>query len=120
MKTEVSSPEAVMVRPKSISPACIHEVFEAQARKTPDAIALTFQQNQVSYRQLDEESNRLAHYLLGLNIKPETPIALYLERTPRMVMAILAVLKVGAAYVPIDLAYPADRLASCSRIRKPR
>jgi len=100
-----------VVNPKSNSPGCIHEIFEAQARKTPDAVALTFQQNQVSYHELDEESNRLAHYLLSLNIKPETPVALYLERTPRMVVAILAVLKAGAAYVPIDLAYPPDRLA---------
>ena len=88
-----------MVNPKSNSPGCIHEIFEAQARKTPDAVALSFQQNQISYHQLDEESNRLAHYLLSLNIKPETPVALYLERTPRMVVAILAVLKAGAAFV---------------------
>src|SRR5690242_1427167 len=100
-----------LVRPKSNSACCIHELFEAQARRTPDAVAVSFQQEHLSYRQLDEQANQLAQVLISYGVGIETPVALYLERTPRLVVAILAVLKAGATYVPIDLAYPPDRLA---------
>src|SRR5215469_13237862 len=111
MKSEVSCTGPRVVQLKSKLPFCIHEVFEAQARKTPAAIALSFQQQAMTYSELDEQANQLAQFLVTQNIKAETPVALYLERTPRMVVAILAVLKAGATYVPIDLAYPPDRLA---------
>src|SRR5215471_6314761 len=111
MKSEVGCLERLVIDRQAHSPGCIHEIFQKQAQKSPEAVALSFHGQETTYRQLDEESNRLAHYLTGLGIRKETPIALYLERTPRMVVSILAVLKAGGAYVPIDLAYPSDRLA---------
>src|SRR3954452_10995665 len=77
---------------------CIHEVFEKQAEKSPDAIAVTCGEAKLSYRELNERANRLAHHLQSSGICPETPVALYLERSLEMVVAILAVLKSGGAY----------------------
>ena len=111
MKIEVGCLERLVVERQAHSQGCIHEIFQKQAQKTPEAFALSFHGKRTTYRQLDEESNRLAHYLTGLGVRKETPVALYLERTPRMVVSILAVLKAGGAYVPIDLAYPPERLA---------
>ena len=111
MNSGVIFPEAPVVKPKADLSGCIHEVFEAQARKTPDAVAVTFEQQQLTYRELNEQANKLANYLKQLGVRAETPVALYLERTQRMVVAILAVLKAGGTYVPIDLAYPRDRLS---------
>jgi len=92
-------------------PVCIHELFEAQATRTPDAVAVTWNEENLTYRELNEQANHLAHFLIRAGVKPETPVALYLERSPRMVIAILGVLKAGGAYVPIDLAYPKERLS---------
>ncbi|HLH57415.1 MAG TPA: amino acid adenylation domain-containing protein, partial [Verrucomicrobiae bacterium] len=104
-------PEQPPSKLKSGPVGCIHEQFEAQVRATPDAVAVKFNDQELTYRQLDEQSNQLAHYLIGCGVKPETRVALYLERTPRMIVAILGVLKAGGAYVPIDLAYPEARLS---------
>lgn len=89
----------------------IPQCFELQARKSPDATAVSWGEERLSYRELDEAANRLAHYLRKRGVGPEIPVALYLDRAPRMVVAILAVLKAGGAYVPMDLAYPKDRLS---------
>src|SRR5438552_13093115 len=88
---------------------CIHQVFESQVRKTPNNIALNCGDQKLSYRELDERANTIATHLKSLGVGPEIPVALYLERSPQMIIAILGVLKAGGAYVPVDLAYPKDR-----------
>ncbi|BAY23347.1 amino acid adenylation domain protein [Calothrix sp. NIES-2100] len=90
---------------------CIHQLFEEQVEKTPDAIALVFAEQQLSYQELNQRANQLAHYLQKLNIKAEVPVAICLERSLEMVIAILGILKAGGAYVPIDPTYPSERLA---------
>ncbi|MCE9609191.1 MAG: AMP-binding protein, partial [Chthoniobacter sp.] len=91
--------------------ACLHEFFEAHAAATPDAIALSFGGQHVSYGELNAEANRLAHHLRALGVGPETLVALCLDRSPALLTALLAVLKAGGAYVPLDPDAPADRLA---------
>ncbi|WP_420127104.1 non-ribosomal peptide synthase/polyketide synthase [Longimicrobium sp.] len=90
---------------------CIHELFEAQAARTPDAAAVEFDGKTFSYRALNERANRLAHHLAGLGVGPEVRVGICLERGPEMVVSALAVLKAGGGYVPLDPAYPAERLA---------
>jgi non-ribosomal peptide synthetase component F len=90
---------------------CIHAWVAAQAARTPEATAVTFAGQQLTYRELDERANQLAHYLQALGVGPEVMVALYLERSLEMVVAILGILKAGGAYVPMDPVYPADRLA---------
>ncbi|HET7460085.1 MAG TPA: amino acid adenylation domain-containing protein, partial [Longimicrobium sp.] len=90
---------------------CIHELFEEQAARTPGAAAVRFEEESLTRGELNERANRLAHHLTGLGVRPETRVAICLERGPEMVVSILAVLKAGGAYVPLDPAYPAERLA---------
>ncbi|HWD19238.1 MAG TPA: amino acid adenylation domain-containing protein [Verrucomicrobiae bacterium] len=89
----------------------IPEIFEAQARRAPDAVALGCDGLNWTYRELNERANQIAHRLRGLGVTANTPVALCLGRTPHMVAAILGVLKAGGAYVPIDSAYPKERIA---------
>src|SRR6185312_8395860 len=89
---------------------CIHQLFEQQVERTPEAPALIFQQLSLSYRELNTQANRLAHHLIGLGVKPDDRIALCLERSPAMLIGLLGILKAGAAYVPLDPAYPCERL----------
>ncbi len=89
---------------------CIHELFEAQAARTPDATALVWGTQRWSYRQLDERANRLAHHLRRLGVKPETPVGIHAARTPETIAALFGILKAGGAYIPLDPAYPADRI----------
>jgi amino acid adenylation domain-containing protein len=91
--------------------ACMHELFEQQAAAQPDAPAVTFEGESLSYGELNERANRLAHRLRELGIGRESLVALFLERSFEMVVAVLAVLKAGGAYVPLDPEYPAARLA---------
>ena len=90
---------------------CIHQIFEAQAHQSPDAIALTFGDQHLSYRQLSERSNRLAHHLRNLGVGPDTLVCICAERSPEMIVGLLAILKAGGAYVPMDPSYPRQRLA---------
>ncbi len=90
---------------------CIHELFEAQAARTPEAVAVECGERQLTYGELNVRANRLAHYLRKLGISPDARVALCVERSLDMVVALLAVLKAGGAYVPFDPAYPAERLA---------
>ncbi|HEU0052123.1 MAG TPA: amino acid adenylation domain-containing protein, partial [Longimicrobium sp.] len=90
---------------------CIHELFEAQAARMPDAAAVEFEGETFSYGALNERANRLARHLAGLGVGPETRVGICLERGTEMVVSVLAVLKAGGAYVPLDPAHPAERLA---------
>jgi amino acid adenylation domain-containing protein len=89
---------------------CVHQWFEEQVEKTPDAPAVVFEDASLNYAELNRRANRLAHYLRELGLKPDDRVALCLERGFEMIVGLLAVLKAGGAYVPLDPAYPADRL----------
>ena len=91
--------------------ACMQQLFEAQAERTPDAIALMFAEERLTYRELNARANQLAHHLRARGVGPETPVGVCLERSATMIVALLAVLKAGGAYVPLDPGYPAERLA---------
>ncbi|MGK6311341.1 non-ribosomal peptide synthetase, partial [Variovorax sp. DT-64] len=91
--------------------ALVHRMIERQAQRTPDATALVFGDEQLSYAELDLRANRLAHRLIALGVKPETRVGIAVERSPAMVVGLLAILKAGGAYVPLDPDYPAERLA---------
>jgi amino acid adenylation domain-containing protein len=89
---------------------CIHELFEAQAERTPEAVALIFEDQHLTYRELNERANQLAHHLQKLGVGPETLVGLFLERSLEMVVGLVAILKAGGAYVPMDPKYPRERL----------
>ncbi|MEI7185898.1 amino acid adenylation domain-containing protein, partial [Pectobacterium carotovorum] len=89
----------------------IQQPFEAQAEQNPDAIAILFEDQRLTYRELNRRANQLAHHLLALGVKPDDRVALCIERCPEMMVGLLGILKAGAAYVPMDPAYPAERLA---------
>lgn len=90
---------------------CIHELFETQVEKTPDAIAVVFEGQQLSYSDLNTRANQLAHYLISEGrVKPDTLVGICVERSLEMVIGILAILKAGGAYVPLDPKYPKARL----------
>jgi amino acid adenylation domain-containing protein len=91
--------------------ACIHELFQWQARRTPDAVALVFQDQHLTYRQLDQKANQLAHHLRKLGVGPDVLVAICLERSLEMIVGLLGILKAGGAYVPLDAMYPKERLA---------
>ncbi|WP_133822080.1 non-ribosomal peptide synthetase, partial [Tahibacter aquaticus] len=91
--------------------ALVHQLFEAQAAREPAAAALRFEGEQLSYAQLNARANQLAHRLLALGVKPDDRVAVCMQRSVELVVALLAVLKAGAAYVPLDPDYPSDRLA---------
>ncbi len=93
--------------PKNI---CIHELFEAQVEKTPDAIALEFQECNLTYSQLNVKANQLANYLRELGVKSDSLVGISLERNLNMVVGLLGILKAGGAYVPLDPTYPQSRL----------
>jgi amino acid adenylation domain-containing protein/natural product biosynthesis luciferase-like monooxygenase protein/non-ribosomal peptide synthase protein (TIGR01720 family) len=88
----------------------LHEAFELQARRTPDAPALSSETGSLSYRELDERANQLAHYLRNHGLQVEARVGVCIERSPDMLIALLATLKAGAAYVPLDPGYPLERL----------
>lgn len=92
-------------------PACIHQLFEAQAEQTPEAVAVVFEGERLTYRDLNQRANQVAHQLQSLGIGPESLVGICVERSPEMVVGLLAILKAGGAYLPLDPAYPADRLA---------
>ncbi|MDZ8034054.1 non-ribosomal peptide synthetase [Nostoc sp. DedSLP04] len=90
---------------------CIHQLFEEQVEQNPDAVALVFENQQLTYRQLNEQANQLARYLQTLGVKPEVLVGICIERSLEMVVGLLGILKAGGAYVPLDPSYPAERLA---------
>src|SRR6185503_9679422 len=87
----------------------LHRLFEAQAAATPDALALVFGAERLTFAELNARANRLARRLVALGVGPESIVALALERSVEMVVALLAVNKAGGAFLPIDPAYPAER-----------
>jgi amino acid adenylation domain-containing protein/non-ribosomal peptide synthase protein (TIGR01720 family) len=89
---------------------CAHQLFAAQAERTPDNIALTFTGQQLTYRELNRRANQLAHRLRAAGVGPEAIVGILLPRTAEVVVALLGVLKAGGAYLPLDPAYPAERL----------
>jgi amino acid adenylation domain-containing protein len=91
--------------------ACIHQLFQAQAERTPDAVALAWGAEEMTYRALDARANRLAHHLAALGVGPESRVGLRLERSLENVVATLAVLKAGGCCVPVDTSYPPERMA---------
>ncbi|NEP26961.1 amino acid adenylation domain-containing protein, partial [Moorena sp. SIO3I6] len=89
---------------------CIHQLFQEQVQKTPDAVAVVFEQQKLTYSQLNSKANQLAHYLQKLGVVPETLVGICVERSVEMVVGLLAILKAGGAYVPLDSTYPQERL----------
>ncbi|HEX7238763.1 MAG TPA: amino acid adenylation domain-containing protein, partial [Longimicrobiaceae bacterium] len=90
---------------------CVHELVAAQAARTPEAVAVVFADERVSYAGLDRRANALAHHLRRLGVEPETRVGVCLERTPELLVGMLGIWKAGGACVPLDPAYPAERLA---------
>ncbi|MFN5684364.1 non-ribosomal peptide synthetase, partial [Bradyrhizobium sp.] len=90
---------------------CVHELFEAKAERTPDAVAVVHEERRLSYAELNIQANRLAHHLRKLGVKPDDRVAICIARSPEMIVGLLAILKAGGAYVPLDPAYPPERLA---------
>lgn len=89
---------------------CIHQLFEEQAQKNPDAVALVCGEEQLTYQELNKKANQLANYLLKQGVKPDMLIGLFVDRSIKMIIGLLGVLKAGAAYVPLDPSYPEERL----------
>ncbi|WP_346293410.1 amino acid adenylation domain-containing protein [Sphaerothrix gracilis] len=90
---------------------CWHELVEAQVTRSPDAVAIVWQEEQLTYAELNRRSNQLAHHLITLGIRPEVRVGICIGRSPVQIIAMLAVLKAGGAYVPLDPVYPSERLA---------
>ncbi|BDA67974.1 amino acid adenylation domain-containing protein [Calothrix sp. PCC 7716] len=90
---------------------CVHKYFEVQVNKTPDSVAVVLELEFLTYRELNEQANQLAHYLRSLGVKAGVMVGICVERSLEMVVAILGVLKAGGAYVPIDPNYPSERLS---------
>lgn len=90
--------------------SCVHQLFEEQAARTPEAVAVEFGSERMTYAELNRAANRLAHFVIQRGVRPGSLVGLCMERTLDFVVSTLAILKAGAAYVPLDLAYPAARL----------
>ncbi|MEQ8997813.1 MAG: amino acid adenylation domain-containing protein [Coleofasciculus sp. B1-GNL1-01] len=88
---------------------CIHQLFEKQVERTPDAVAVVFEEQQLTYRELNVRANQLAHHLQKLGVKPEVLVGICVERSLEMVVGLLGILKAGGAYLPVDPAYPQER-----------
>jgi amino acid adenylation domain-containing protein len=94
---------------------CVHELFERQVARDPDAVAIVFKQRSLTYGELNQRANRVAHFLRARGIGPEILVGVCQERTPELVVALLAVWKAGGAYVPFDPSYPRERLLFMAR-----
>lgn len=99
--TEVVQPERL----------CLHQLLEAEVEQTPDAIAVVFGDEYVTYRELNRRANQVAYYLQRLGVKPEVLVGLYTDRSPEMVVGLWGILKAGAGYLPLDTTFPKERLA---------
>jgi len=90
---------------------CIYHLFEEQVERTPDAVAVVFEEKKLTYRELNAKANQLANYLRSLGVGPEVLVGICVERSLEMIIGLLSILKAGGAYVPLDPNYPSDRLA---------
>ena len=99
---------------------CIHELFEAQVKHNPEVIAVVYGNIQLSYSMLNSQANQLAHYLCKLGVRPDDTVAICAERGMHLVVALLAVLKAGGAFVPVDPEYPLERVAHMLEDSSPR
>src|SRR5205823_10369979 len=88
----------------------VHELFEEQVGKAPGATAVVYEEQSVSYGELNRRAKQVAHRLRGLGVKPDERVAICMERSVEMVVGLLGILKAGGAYVPLDPSYPAERL----------
>jgi amino acid adenylation domain-containing protein len=104
-------PQASAPRTHLPAETCVHQLFEQQVERVPESVALIYEDETLTYSQLNERANRLARYLKKQGIGPEIPVAIFVERCPEMIVAMLAVLKAGGAYLPLDPNAPAERLA---------
>ena len=95
----------------AVAPSTLPALFAAQAQRTPDAVAVVYEERRLSYAALEAHSNQLAHHLRGLGVGPETVVGLCVERSVEMVIGLLGILKAGGAYLPLDPGYPAERLS---------
>ena len=93
-------------------PQCIHEAFEAQVDRTPDAVAVVVRERSLTYRELDERANRVARELVALGVGPDVRVGVFVPRSIEMVCGLLGILKAGGAYVPLDPDYPRERIAT--------
>ena len=91
--------------------ATLPELFAAQVARTPDAVAVVFEDQSLTYGELDARANQLAHHLRALGVGPETVVGLCVERSPEMLIGLIGILKAGGAYLPLDPSYPHERLA---------
>jgi len=89
---------------------CLHQLFEQQVARGPEAIALEFKERKLSYREFNERANQLARHLIAFGVKPDSRVGVYVHRSPEMLIALMGIMKAGGAYVPIDPAYPRDRV----------
>lgn len=99
---------------------CIHQLFEEQVKRSPDAVAVVFEDEKLTYRELNEQSNQLAHYLIKHGVGPEVLVGICMERSLDMIIGLLGILKAGGAYVPLDPTFPHDRLAFMLKDSKAR
>ncbi|MEH2040969.1 amino acid adenylation domain-containing protein [Nostoc sp.] len=90
---------------------CIHQLFEEQVEKTPQALAVVYENQQLTYEELNQQANKIAHYLQRLGVKPDVPVGICVERSLAAAIAILGTLKAGGVCVPLDPTYPPERLA---------
>ena len=93
-----------------VAVSCLHQLFEAQAQRTPGAPALVFEGRRLTYAELDRRANGVARRLVGLGVGPDVTVGLHVERSVEMIVGLLGILKAGGAYVPIDTAFPAERV----------
>ena len=91
--------------------SCLHRIFERQAHHNPNAVAITSDTERLTYGQLNRQANRLSHHLAAMGVGAESRVLLCMDRSPQMVVGILASLKAGGCYVPLDPTYPFERLA---------
>jgi amino acid adenylation domain-containing protein len=104
-------PKSHSVEIEHTAALCMHQLFETQAESTPAATAVVFEDRSLSYQELNQKANQLAHRLRALGVRPEVPVGVCMERSAELIVTLLGILKAGGAYVPVDPAYPAERLA---------
>jgi len=112
--------EEILAESKPREPMRVHQLVSAQAESNPAAVALASCSSTVTYKQLEEDSNRLAHHLAALGVGPDVVVGICVERSPLMVIAALSILKAGGAYLPIDPTYPQDRINFIVSEARPR